>query len=73
MSIFVAVNGWSYIGPLANDAVFSFYFTPRAKSRSSNGAKRAEEILDLMQRMVAAGDNSVRPDVHSFSTVINGE
>lgn len=42
-----------------------------AKSRSDHGAKRAEEILDLMERMAAAGNVSVRPDVHSFSTVIN--
>jgi hypothetical protein len=45
----------------------------RAKSQSDHGAKRAEEILDLMERMVQAGDISVAPDVHSFSTVINGK
>ena len=44
----------------------------RAKSQSDHGAKRAEEILDLMGRMVEGGDISVAPDVHSFSTVING-
>ncbi|CAB9519362.1 Pentatricopeptide repeat-containing protein [Seminavis robusta] len=42
-----------------------------AKSQSDIGAKRAEEILDLMERMFKGGDSSVAPDVHSFSTVIN--
>jgi hypothetical protein len=49
------------------------HWVGRAKSQSDHGAKRAEEILDLMERMVEGGDKSVAPDVHSFSTVINGE
>jgi len=50
------------------------YNTPRsrAKSRAEQGARRVEAILELMEKLVAGGDKDVRPDSHSFSTVING-
>ncbi len=43
-----------------------------AKSRHEDAALKAEELLDLMEKKYESGDEAVRPDVHSFCTVING-
>jgi hypothetical protein len=44
-----------------------------AKSREPDNALRAQEILDLMEKLYEEGNEEVRPDVHSFSTVISGK
>lgn len=44
-----------------------------AKSRHEDAALKAEELLDLMEKKYENGDEEVRPDVHSFCTVINGK
>jgi PPR repeat len=43
-----------------------------AKSGRADAADRAQEILTLMESMYQSGNEEVRPDVHSFCTVING-
>jgi hypothetical protein len=43
-----------------------------AKSGRDEGADRAQEILALMENLYQKGNGEVRPDVHSFCTVING-
>jgi hypothetical protein len=43
-----------------------------AKSGRDEGADRAQEILALMENLYQKGNEEVRPDVHSFCTVING-
>jgi alkanesulfonate monooxygenase SsuD/methylene tetrahydromethanopterin reductase-like flavin-dependent oxidoreductase (luciferase family) len=43
-----------------------------AKSGREEGADRAQEILALMENLYQRGNDEVRPDVHSFCTVING-
>jgi hypothetical protein len=44
-----------------------------AKSGRDEAADRAQEILALMESMYQSGNDEVRPDVHSFCTVINGK
>ena len=47
--------------------------TAWAKSRDADAALNAEDLLELMEKRYEEGDKDVRPDVHSFCTVINGE
>ena len=43
-----------------------------AKSREENAAWKAQDMLDLMEKLYEQGNLEVRPDAHSFCTVING-
>ena len=43
-----------------------------AKSGHEDSARRAQEILDFMEKLYESGNENVRPDAHSFCTVING-
>jgi hypothetical protein len=51
---------------------FNAVINAYAKSGLDDAAFKAERVLDLMERLYEAGREEVRPDVHSFSTVING-
>lgn len=44
-----------------------------AKSGREDAASKAEGVLDLMEFLYETGNKDVRPDVHSFTTVINGK
>jgi pentatricopeptide repeat protein len=43
-----------------------------AKSGLEDGERRAQDTLDLMTKLYEQGNEEVRPDVHSFCSVING-
>jgi pentatricopeptide repeat protein len=43
-----------------------------AKSKREDAAQKAEGVLYYMERLYEGGNEEVRPDVHSFCTVING-
>ena len=43
-----------------------------AKSKREDAAQKAEGVLSLMERLYQEGNVDVRPDVHSFTSVING-
>ena len=44
-----------------------------AKSRKPEAAWKAQDMLDLMESLYDQGNKAVRPDAHSFCTVINGK
>ena len=44
-----------------------------AKSRDADAAIKAQDMLDLMEKLHEQGNEEIRPDVHSFCTVINGK
>jgi pentatricopeptide repeat protein len=58
--------------PSPNTRSFNSVINAWAKSRIDEAAMHAEELLDLMEKRYEEGNNEVRPDVHSFCTVING-
>lgn len=43
-----------------------------AKSKRVDAAQKAEGVLHVMERLYQEGNVDVRPDVHSFTSVING-
>ena len=55
-----------------NTRSFNSVMNAWAKSRHPDAASKAQNLLDLMERRYEDGDKDVRPDVHSFCTVING-
>jgi pentatricopeptide repeat protein len=55
-----------------NTRSFNSIINAWAKSRDADAALKSEEWLDLMEKRYEEGDLDVRPDVHSFTTVING-
>jgi len=59
--------------PSPNTRSFNSVINAWAKSGEEGAATHAEELLDLMEKGYEEGNNDVRPDVHSFCTVINGE
>ena len=56
-----------------NTRSFNSVINAWAKSRSEDSALRAEGLLDDMSRIYAKGNREVRPDSHSFCSVINGK
>lgn len=58
--------------PSPNTRSFNSVINAWAKSRIDEAAMHAEELLDLMEKRYEEGNSEVRPDVHSFCTVING-
>ena len=56
-----------------NTRSFNSVINAWAKSRHEDAAANAEAFLETMERRFEKGDKDVRPDVHSFCTVINGE
>lgn len=52
---------------------FNTVINSYAKSGREDAALKAERVLDYMEKLYEAGNEDVRPDVHSFCTVINGE
>lgn len=59
--------------PSPNTRSFNSVINAWAKSGEDDAAMHAEELLDLMEKRYEEGNIVVRPDVHSFCTVINGE
>lgn len=59
--------------PKPNTRSFNSVMNAWAKSKHIDNALNAELILDLMEKRYEQGDGNVRPDVHSFCTVINGK
>lgn len=55
-----------------NTRSFNSVMNAWAKSRHPEAATKAQNLLYLMERRYEDGDKDVRPDVHSFCTVING-
>ena len=56
-----------------NTRSFNTVMNAWAKSGREDAAEKAQDLLDLMARLYEEGNNAVRPDVHSITTVINGE
>jgi pentatricopeptide repeat protein len=56
-----------------NTRSFNSVINAWAKSRNEDAVLKAEALLDLMRRMYDEGNKAVRPDVHSFCSVINGK
>jgi pentatricopeptide repeat protein len=52
---------------------FNTVINAYAKSGREDAALKAERVLDYMERLYEGGNKDVRPDLHSFCTVINGE
>jgi hypothetical protein len=55
-----------------NTRSFNSVINAWAKSGRSDAAEKAQDLLDFMTKLYEAGNEAVRPDVHSFCTVING-
>jgi pentatricopeptide repeat protein len=57
-----------------NTRSFNTVINAWAKSgRGDEAAEKAQDLLDMMTRLYEEGNNdTVRPDVHTFCTVING-
>jgi pentatricopeptide repeat protein len=51
---------------------FNSVINAYAKSRDADAAIKAQDMLDLMEKLHEQGNEEIRPDVHSFCTVING-
>lgn len=55
-----------------NTRSFNSVINAWAKSGRADAAEKSQDLLDFMTRLYEAGNGAVRPDVHSFCTVING-
>ena len=56
-----------------NTRTFNTVINAWAKSGREDAAEKAQDLLDMMTRLYyEEGNDAVRPDVHSFCTVING-
>jgi hypothetical protein len=55
-----------------NTRSFNSVMNAWAKSGRDDAALKAQDLLEYMQRLYKEGNNAVRPDAHSFCTVING-
>jgi polyhydroxyalkanoate synthesis regulator phasin len=55
-----------------NTRSFNSVMNAWAKSGKGDAAEKAQDLLDFMTQLYEAGNEAVRPDVHSFCTVING-
>jgi Pentatricopeptide repeat domain len=55
-----------------NTRSFNSVMNAWAKSGHEDAALKAQDLLEYMQRLYDEGNKSVRPDAHSFVTVING-
>ena len=55
-----------------NTRSFNSVMNAWAKSREEGAEVKAQDLLDLMTKLYEEGNKTVRPDVHSFVTVING-
>ena len=52
---------------------FNSVINAYAKSGRADAAPKAERALELMEMLYETGNEDVRPDLHSFCTVINGK
>lgn len=55
-----------------NTRSFNSVLNAYAKSGEETGALKAQDLLDFMSSLYERGNEAVRPDVHSYCTVING-
>ena len=55
-----------------NTRSFNSVMNAWAKSGREDAALKAQDLLEYMQRLYEEGNGAVRPDAHSFCTVING-
>ena len=56
-----------------NTRSFNSVMNAWAKSSRDDAADHAQELFDFMNGLYKKTNKSVRPDVHSYCTVINGE
>ena len=56
-----------------NTRSFNSVLNAYAKSVEQGGALKAQDLLDFMTSLYERGNEGVRPDVHSYCTVINGK
>lgn len=55
-----------------NTRSFNSVINAWAKSNQEDAAQHAQDLFDFMNGLYETANKSLRPDVHSFSTVING-
>jgi pentatricopeptide repeat protein len=56
----------------SNTRSFNSVLNAWAKSRDPDAALHAEDLFELMNQLYHKGNPDVRPDLHSYCTVING-